>query len=287
MTTSTVVDLDRQLDIARWLVEVRGHAVFAVDHPALPSCIGAHPAALACTTRGKHPAVAHWSRQSTRDLHDIARLFRAGPRNIGVDAGRSGLLIVDEDAPGELDRAAAAVGASVPPTFAVRTAKGRHLYFRQPEDSAPYGNGTGALRGYRIDVRGQGGYVVAPGSMHASGHEYRPVDPYLDVLPVPTWLAQLLRPPLPAPSTPRAPVGSAAEHRGIVGVVQVVLSAREGGRNCALHWAACRLSDRVRDGRLDRDTAAAILLDAGRVVGLPDAEIRATIASAQRMVLGG
>ena len=281
--------LARQLAVVRWLVEVLGFAVFPVDHPALPHCIGQHSSRRVCEGRGKHPAVRRWSEESTTDPARAARLFSAGPRNIGVDAGRSGLLVLDEDAPGELDRAAADVGAAVPVTFTVRTAKGRHLYLRQPDDGPAFGNTTGALRSYRIDVRGRGGFVVGPGSLHASGHEYRPVDPYAAVVPVPAWVGAALR---SAPSEPAAlPVGlrdvSPATRQALAGVLRVVLAAPPGQRNSSLYWSAARLWERVRDGHLEHGQAAGMLDDAAAAVGLPAVEARATIASAQKRVLGG
>ena len=47
----------------------------------------------------------------------------------------------------------------------VITAKGRHFYY---SGNANIRNSQGA----HIDVRGMGGYVVAPGSVHESGHIY-------------------------------------------------------------------------------------------------------------------
>jgi len=48
---------------------------------------------------------------------------------------------------------------------------GWHLYFKYPTGSS-IGNSLGPL-GDGIDVRGRGGYVVAPPSIHASGQKYR------------------------------------------------------------------------------------------------------------------
>ena len=48
---------------------------------------------------------------------------------------------------------------------------GWHLYFKYPTGSS-IGNSLGPF-GVGIHVRGRGGYVVAPPSIHASGQEYR------------------------------------------------------------------------------------------------------------------
>jgi hypothetical protein len=98
-------------------------------------------------------------------------MFAGTTRNIGVACGPSGLLVVDEDAPDAFARYAAGADQSVPETFTVATGKGRHYYFAAP-DGLELGNRTGALKGHGVDVRGRGGYVVGPGSLHATGRAY-------------------------------------------------------------------------------------------------------------------
>ena len=48
----------------------------------------------------------------------------------------------------------------------------------------------------------------------------------------------------------------------VTGVLAVALGAREGGRNSALHWSACRLWERVRDGLLGDAQVESLLLGA-------------------------
>jgi putative DNA primase/helicase len=56
------------------------------------------------------------------------------------------------------------------PTWTVETpGGGRHLYFALPEGEVP-GNRTGLLR--RVDVRGEGGYVIVPPSVRPDGKRY-------------------------------------------------------------------------------------------------------------------
>jgi len=82
----------------------RGMFVFPVDHPLLPVCAGAH---RECSgDRGKHPA-CQWSRASTTRA---AMVRGRAPGNIGIDCGKSGLLVLDEDAAGELNRLCAERG---------------------------------------------------------------------------------------------------------------------------------------------------------------------------------
>lgn len=96
------------------------------------------------------------------------------PFNIGIATG-NGLFVVDiDDKNGKQGSVSWAAlerqyGAS-PPTFTVRTPSGgRHLYFRaDPGLWIP--NSAGKL-GVGIDIRGEGGYVVGPGSV-LDGRQY-------------------------------------------------------------------------------------------------------------------
>src|SRR5262249_30043082 len=57
----------------------------------------------------------------------------------------------------------------LPATVEVITARGRHLYFKMP--GVPVGNSAGRIAA-GIDVRGSGGYTLAPPSIHPSGRAY-------------------------------------------------------------------------------------------------------------------
>ena len=61
----------------------------------------------------------------------------------------------------------------LPKTVTVKTGKGRHLYFRCAD--VRVSNSAGRI-GKGIDVRGDGGYVVAAGSIPDLGVPYRFVD---------------------------------------------------------------------------------------------------------------
>jgi hypothetical protein len=206
------------LAAALWLAE-HGMTVFPVDHPDLPKCVGLttedHDPQL-CTDRGKHPTVK-WSRAATGDPKAITAEFAGATRNVAVACGPSRLVVVDEDQPGEWARFCADRDQAIPDTFTVKTGKGAHYYFRQPADRA-LGNGEGELAAYGCNVRGDGGYVVGPGSKHATGADYYPVDFDTPIRPCPGWLAAALdgRRPAPTPAgdlfTP--PASSPADEAG-------------------------------------------------------------------------
>ena len=81
---------------------------------------------------------------------------------------KSGLLVIDEDRPDAFAKYAADHGVEIPPTFTVKTGKGRHYYFRDTENGA-LSNHEGALQDYGINVRSGNAYVVGPGSKHKTG----------------------------------------------------------------------------------------------------------------------
>lgn len=150
----------------------QGFHVFPVDHPGRRKCIGRH---LHCDgSRGKHPAVlwSTWAATNTSQMIDLEWGKHRGKLNIGVACGPSNLVVLDEDQPGELDRWCAAHGFALPETYTVTTGRGRHLYYRWDHAIKSIGNTPKAMDGYKIDVRGFGGYVVGEGSQHASGSVY-------------------------------------------------------------------------------------------------------------------
>jgi hypothetical protein len=270
------------LTAACWLQAKHGLYLFAVDHPGRPECGGSH---RECDgQRGKHPR-GQWSRLATLSPRLIRAQLAGGPWNIGVECKQSALLVVDEDRPGAFAEFAASIGQTVKPTFAVDTAKGRHWYYRQAK-GAPLGNSRGQLAGHGIDVRGggagNGGYAVGPGSVHQTGVIYTPVDSAALIRPVPSWLADVLRPaPLPEPA---AGVRQAVSAAGVLrGIVRVILEATPGcDRNTRLYWSACRAAELVSAGRVDEATATGLLVDAALHTGLTEAEACRTVASGMR-----
>lgn len=144
-------------------------------------------------SRDKTPLLRHWKEQATTDEAQIREWFaRAKTPNVGIACGPSGLLVIDEDEPLALEKFAADHGHEVPETFAVVSRPGRrHLYFAVAEGQE-FSNSLGALKGYGIDVRGSGGNVAGPGSVHPTGSVYTPVDLELEPAPVPKWLAEAL-----------------------------------------------------------------------------------------------
>jgi hypothetical protein len=167
-----------------------GMHVFPVDHPSLPECAGRHKTVPCNGDRGKHPSVA-WGHAATTNAKMIATWFSGRTRNVGISCGPSNLVVLDEDEQGALDTWAAENGVTLPDTYTVTTGRGRHLYYRWDHTVAPITNGADKLFGeLKIDVRGQGGYAVAAGSVHHQGRVYE--DNGHPIADLPDELAQQL-----------------------------------------------------------------------------------------------
>jgi hypothetical protein len=126
-------------------------------------------------TDEKRPAIRWLEFQHRRpEEAELHRWFRRWPEaNVGIVTGVvSGLVVLDIDqSHGGMESLAALVQAhgSLPMTLEAMTGGGgRHLYFTHPGGLVR--NLVGLAPG--IDRRGDGGYVVAPPSRHASGHRY-------------------------------------------------------------------------------------------------------------------
>ena len=128
----------------------------------------------ACKRAGKHPLTPNGLKDATRDEAAIREWWARWPwANPAMrTGGESGVWVLDVEA--GLEGAAtmeALLGAEPEPdTVAVRTGSGGlHLYYRWPGD-APVRSRVRFAPG--ADVRGAGGYVLLPPSLHASGGVY-------------------------------------------------------------------------------------------------------------------
>ncbi|TDV45531.1 bifunctional DNA primase/polymerase [Actinophytocola oryzae] len=247
-----------------------------------------------------------WEQRATTDPERIRAAWTAGRFNIGLATGPAGLLVVDLDTakpddtpPAEWDLPGVRDGQDVLAvladlhgqdvplyTFTVATpSSGVHLYFLAPEVGEPLRNTQGKL-GWKIDTRGHGGYVVAPGSRAGHG-DYRVVVD-LPPAPLPAWLGDLLR-PAPLPAAPAQPVSVGRDRRGrylqcaVRAEAAKVAHAGKGERNSTLYAAALALGQLVAGGELAAaDVEATLLTAAGRHIAVgaySERQARATIAS--------
>lgn len=140
----------------------------------------------ACTRAGKHAAVAWGSVTLDNPAHRPAPGAGYGVRTGAAPEG-SGIVVVDLDSEAAAD-AWEAMGGHFD-TFTVSTPRGFHVYFNHP--GFPVGNSAGQLA-KGVDIRGDGGFVVGPGSPHKSGGLYS-VGNDLPLAEVPDCLLQWLK----------------------------------------------------------------------------------------------
>lgn len=150
-----------------------GWPIFPLHNPVNGGCSCRRSA---CRDRAKHPRTRHGFKDATTSEPQVASWWRRWPEaNIGVVTGAaSGLLVVDLDpAKGGFaswTEACARSSSDEPITLRARTGSGGlHLYFRYPTGIAVR-NKQGIWPG--VDIRGEGGYVVASPSLHISGGQY-------------------------------------------------------------------------------------------------------------------
>jgi hypothetical protein len=154
------------------------------------------PKGRACTRPGKHPRFEGWQAAATSDPDQIVRRWRATPyANIGIACGKSRLLVVDVDPERHGDdelRALTEQYGPLPHTpIALTGGGGEHYYLGSPGGITNHSPFTG------IDIRGDGGFVVAPGSIHVSGRTYEwEASSHLadtPIAPAPRWFLDRLR----------------------------------------------------------------------------------------------
>jgi putative DNA primase/helicase len=135
--------------------------------------------AKACSSPGKHPIQKNWNQEPLLTTQDISEFWGKWPEaNIGLLTGPgSGLLVLDIDSkdghPAEAVLAAVQQKlGQLPSTPMCRTGSGGfHLFFQYPKDHK-IGNSVGKLA-KQVDIRGEGGFVVAAPSRHISGEKYK------------------------------------------------------------------------------------------------------------------
>lgn len=147
-----------------------------------------------CGSIGKHPVIQGWQAAATTDQNQIKTWWEKYPdANPAVATGK-GLLVLDVD--GETGKKSLKdleeKHGTLPETRTVETGGGGlHYYFRV---SQRLSNKVGFMPG--LDIRCDGGYVVAPGAKHRSGNMYRwdifcsPED--CEEAEAPAWLLDLL-----------------------------------------------------------------------------------------------
>lgn len=148
-----------------------------------------HWSVIPLKEKDKVPAISSWKEYQQRlpTTMELSNWFMTQTKaNIGILTGPlSGLSVLDADSIQGLN---ILKEQKVYSPIAVQTTKGRHLYFKYYQG---LGNATRFIQD--VDIRSDGGYVVAPPSTHSSGYRYSWLSNITctDALPTfPSWLLQ-------------------------------------------------------------------------------------------------
>lgn len=149
--------------------------------------------------RSKIPATENGLKDASTDLDQVRRWWGRNPdANIGLVTGpasRCWVLDIDNNKDGEASlRRLEADHGPLPETVETLTGSGgRHVWFRWPRiGPGPRNSASADCLGSGIDVRGEGGYVVAPPSIHPNGRKYEcSVDSAEQMAAAPPWLLGL------------------------------------------------------------------------------------------------
>ncbi len=191
-------DVVMSLRSAALAARARGWSVVPMHTIVASCCTCGNPS---CPSPGKHPRLA-WE-EYARDragAHEIEGWWRRWPQaNLGVITGvASGLVVLDvdprhggSDALAELEAINGLLSRTVE---SLTGGGGQHLYFRHPGRRVP--SKPAALG---LDVKGDGGIVIAPPSLHVTGRHYvwesgcAPGE--IGVAEMPSWLLEIVLDP--------------------------------------------------------------------------------------------
>ena len=240
-----------------------------------------------CGSPAKHPRVSGGLNSATTDEALIRRWWSSWPAaNVAIRTGQaSGLVVLDVDPDHGGDESLAQVieqHGPLPPGRTIQTGGGgRHLYFRHP--GGVVRNDAGRKLGAGIDIRDDGGYVLAPPSRHVSGGRYAVVQRGGELPTLPGWLLAAVQPPeierRPPATTSGVRDASAWARSALDGELHRLQAAVEGTRNDTLNRVAYRLGQIVAAGCLDEAEVEAILVHAASSIGLGEREAVRTVHS--------
>lgn len=213
-----------------------------------------------------------WGAAATTDAGQIQDWWHRWPDALpGVATGAtSDLAVIDLDTKNGEDGISAfarlvARHGPIPPTLRVRTPSGGlHLLFRHPGRRVKT---CASLIAPGVDVRGDGGFIFAPGAALPDGRAYRVLRGPDDPATMPNWLIDLVAPTAPArPATlPELVISSVSDwaRAVLIGEAGTIATAGNGKQQETLNARAFRVGLHVAAGRIPRDIAENALIAAG------------------------
>ncbi|MFN2588773.1 MAG: bifunctional DNA primase/polymerase [Actinomycetota bacterium] len=242
-----------------------------------------------CGSAGKHPLVRRGLYEAATDTHVIREWWRRWrSANVGVATGaESGIVVIDIDLPTAFESLDRLVELQPGLTLTgITGGGGLHLIYRCAD--IELGNSASRLPGVEgelpgLDLRGNGGYVVAPPSAHRSGGTYEWLNRNAEVAPAPHWLKQPPRTYVELADVAAFDFDGDGSPYGLAVMrdeLDRLRAAQVGTRNHMLNRAAFVLAQLVAGGELLEVAVRSSLLATARAIGLDDAESRQTIDSA-------
>jgi hypothetical protein len=219
----------------------------------------------------------YWRSVSTRDEKAIRAFWSRYPDAVpGIDMAKSGLITVDCDR--KQSDGLAWVRTHMPVESvpgSTTPSGGRHLIYKNIDP--PLGNGRGQLPDKKIadiDVRGAGGFIIAPGAIFADGGQYVPHGSIAEAPEAPNWLVDLLSPPT-APihfTVQPEPISdirlSAYGQTALYELERDLQSAPDGDRNNQANLIAFRVGQLVGGGCIGQSEAYSRLANAALAWGI-------------------
>jgi hypothetical protein len=235
--------------------------------------------------------LCHGFYAATCDPDRIRAMFQHVPRGMlairmGVVSGLVG-IDVDPRNGGHESMVSLIARGLLPPTSWVQTGSGgTHLYYRHP--GTRIGNDEGRKLGPGIDIRGDGGLMIAPPSIHPkTGRPYLWRAALDQAVEMPPALVQACQ-PLPAAESCARPAsftsaeGISRPDRLLETLLDRVRHAPEGQRRTTLYGSARGVAKMVAAGAITVTDAVAALTDAGQAAGQSPRETRTAIAGGFR-----
>lgn len=247
----------------------------------------------ACNTAGPEHSgalcdhlVCHGHLAATCDPDRLRQMAAYAPYGmLAVRTGAvSGLVVIDVDPRhGGDESLSGLIGKGLlPPTKRVVTGSGgQHLLYRHPGQHVP----SRPLPGWPgIDVKGDGGYVVAPPSIHPrTGRPYVHVDDgRAPVGMTPALVQTLTQRPASTVATMPTTDGIRNAEALLRRLLATVTSAPEGSRRTTLYGASRGVARIVAAGKVSTTDAVALLHEAGQTAGQVGRDIDNAVRGAFR-----
>ena len=228
------------------------------------------------------PQLGAWQKRPACDETDVREWLATG-HNLGFRTGvKSGYIVIDDD---QIRAGVPEPDRWVPPPTDMVSwtpTNGYHYWYRTPHPCP--GNSASKLAPH-VDVRGEGGQVVYPGSTHPNGGTYKwiktgiaaelPIAIVNQLTRAATVRIDTTKPAPPPPETRGVGYGETA----MIQEIHKVRTAPEGSRNNILNTAAFNLGQLVGGGVLGEKTVRDELAAAAKLVGLEEKETFDTIDS--------